>query len=96
MGDLISFVAVYIAGWVAGFFWRRHRASSRKVVLAQWDRLPTGWSKDIGNMVIYAMSVDGQAYWWISRGGKTIIEGPAGSIARARAVAEREAESLLG
>lgn len=60
----------------------------------RWTLLPSGWSKDCGSLTIYAMTQDGNAYWWVSRNGRTIIEGPSSSLDMAKLEAEREAHEL--
>jgi hypothetical protein len=34
------------------------------------------------------------AYWWVARGGRTLIEGPADTLEIAKSEAEREALEL--
>lgn len=60
-----------------------------------WRKMPSGWFFDISpGFILYAMTMSGNAYWWVSRNGKTIIEGPAASIDTAKMEAEREAHIL--
>jgi hypothetical protein len=40
------------------------------------------------------MTMDDGAYWWVSRNGKTIIEGPCATLEAAQRSAEQEAKEL--
>jgi hypothetical protein len=59
-----------------------------------WEKLPSGWSRSIRGLTVYAMTQGGAAYWWVSRSGRTIIEGPADSLDLAKLNAEQEARDL--
>ncbi len=68
---------------------------STKVPLVNWTELPSGWTRSFSSSVtIYATVIDGKAYWWVSRRGRTIVEGPSRSLEAAKVEAEREAYAL--
>lgn len=58
---------------------RPHRSSS-------WVELPSGWSRTIDqNHNAYAIQISKtDAHWWISRNGRTWIEGPAQNLEMAK------------
>lgn len=93
-------VAVWAAGFftgiINGVFGERWRVARRppKIEQGDWHELPSGWSSDVRGLSVYAMTQGPAAYWWVSRNGKTIIEGPAGSLEAAKLEAEREAREL--
>ena len=92
VGFAFGLVGLFFSGWMAG------RASVKRIDLRRpspaWQQLPSGWSRNYGSLTIYAMTMDHEAYWWVARNGKTIIEGPAGTLSAAKLEAEREARDL--
>lgn len=92
VGFTIGAVGLFFSGWLAG------RSSGKRIDLRRtspaWQQLPSGWSRNFGALTIYAMTMDHEAYWWVARNGRTIIEGPAGTLADAKQEAEREAREL--
>lgn len=73
---------------------RRLDTTSQPVAPRRWVRLPSGLSHDYAPGVTgYVMPTDDGAYWWLSRNGRTVIEGPcetvdAGKIEVAQAARE--------
>lgn len=51
---------------------------ARQTPVDGWVTLPSGlfYRDDSGTIGFVATSGDGAGYWWISRQGRTIIEGP--------------------
>jgi len=50
-------------------------------VTGGWNALPSGLCYETwGDLVGYVVSSVGTVYWWVTRNGRTIIEGPAASI----------------
>ena len=92
VGFAFGIVGLFLSGWMAGRFSAKRIDPRRPSPV--WQQLPSGWSRNFGSLTIYAMTQDQQAYWWVSRAGKTIIEGPAGTLAAAKLEAEREAREL--
>lgn len=96
VGLAFGAAGLFFSGWLAGR--SRERLDRIDPPLRKpgnnWQQLPSGWSRDCGALTIYAMTMDQEAYWWVSRNGKTIIEGPAGTLADAKQEAEREAREL--
>ena len=96
VGMVIGIMGLFYSGFIAG----RAHEKIRKIDLGirrspeGWQQLPSGWSTDFGTLTIYAMTMDDGAYWWVSRNGKTIIEGPSSSLGMAKVEAEREAKEL--
>lgn len=90
----VMLCVVWLAGVTMGRVWGSIRKAPVKTPTLRWQKLPSGWSRDCGALTIYAMTMDQEAYWWVSRNGKTIIEGPAGTLADAKQEAEREAREL--
>ena len=90
---------LFLSGWLAGRSWERtcRTQALLEVPLGRcpsWNELPSGWSRTVGAMTVYAMSDDGGAYWWVTRRGRTIIEGLSNNIETAKVEAEREAREL--
>ena len=96
IGLALGAMGMFFSGWLAG------RSRERLARIDQhlrrstikWQQLPSGWSRDFGSLTIYAMTMDQEAYWWVARNGRTIIEGPAGTLEAAKQEAEREARDL--
>ena len=93
MGLVIGLVGLWLSGFLVGRSWDRVTVKPVRID-SRWSELPSGWSRNIHGMTIYAMTQDGNAYWWVSRNGKTIIEGPSSSLDMAKVEAEREAREL--
>lgn len=99
MGSVVGGFTLFLIGWLGGWL---HHYTKPKIVIEMtgvptglsWERLPSGWSRDMGPLTAYAMTQGGAAYWWISRRGRTVIEGPADSLEMAKLEAEREAREL--
>jgi hypothetical protein len=98
IGQTLGFAAgaagLFFSGWLAGRSQERLKKIDLREPSARWQQLPSGWSKDYGALTIYAMTMDDGAYWWVSRNGKTIIEGPCDTLANAQRSAEQEAKEL--
>ena len=96
LGLAAGAVGLFFSGWLAGR--SRERLDRIDPPLRKpgnnWQQLPSGWSKDYGALTIYAMTMDDGAYWWVSRNGKTIIEGPCDTLVNAQRSAEQEAKDL--
>jgi hypothetical protein len=90
----VMLCVVWIAGVMMGRVWGSIQRVPDKTPTLRWQQLPSGWSRDFGSLTIYAMTMEQEAYWWVSRNGKTIIEGPAGTLDAAKLEAEREAREL--
>lgn len=84
---------LFLSGWLAGRSWERNHRPTAPID-SIWTVLPSGWSRNVGSLSIYAMAQNGKAYWWVSRNGRTIIEGPSKNIDVAKVEAEREAREL--
>lgn len=93
MGLVIGLVGLWFSGFLVGRSWERVTVKPPRID-SRWHELPSGWSRNVAGMTIYAMTQDGNAYWWVSRAGKTIIEGPSSSLDMAKIEAEREAHEL--
>lgn len=95
---MIACVALYWLGFAAGALFvvmkRSPVPETKPRIDSRWTSLPSGWSRNFGSLTIYAMTQDGNAYWWVSRGGRTIIEGPSSNLDMAKIEAEREAREL--
>ena len=67
-----------------------YRARTRKVKVPEvkqtkgWLRLPSGWSKQRGVLTGCVLQTGEVYHWWVTRNGRTIIEGPAKSILHAQ------------
>lgn len=101
MGSVIGIVALCLFTFVVGFLLGHKEveiiykpSKSIRVPPPKWEKLPSGWSRSVGTLTIYAMTQGSAAYWWVSRNGKTIIEGPSDSLDVAKIEAEREARDL--
>lgn len=96
MSDAILCVVLYWLGFAAGalFIVMKRQAAATPRIDSRWQSLPSGWSRNVGGLTIYAMTQDGNAYWWVARNGRTIIEGPSSTIDMAKIEAEREAHEL--
>lgn len=90
---MIASLVFGISCFLLGRTWERGRMRKRRPT-PRWTMLPSGWSKDCGGLTIYAMTQDGNAYWWVARNGRTIIEGPSSTLDMAKIEAEREAHEL--
>lgn len=93
VGFTIGIIGLWLSGFLVGRSWERVVVKPPRID-SRWQQLPSGWSRDVSGMTIYAMTQDGNAYWWVSRNGRTIIEGPSSSLAMAKIEAEREAREL--
>lgn len=93
MGLAIGVVVLAISCFLMGRTWERGQAKPPRID-SKWHSLPSGWSRNVGRFTIYAMTQDGNAYWWVARNGRTVIEGPAGDLDMAKIEAEREAREL--
>lgn len=93
MGLVIGLVGFWLSGWLMGRSWERAAVKSPRID-SRWHELPSGWSRDLGELTAFATTHVGNAYWWVSRGGRTIIEGPSSTLEMAKVEAEREAHEL--
>jgi len=94
LGMTIGVLGLFYSGWLAGQSHEKLKKTDLRQPVTRWQQLPSGWSKDYGALTIYAMTMDDGAYWWVSRNGKTIIEGPCDTLANAQRSAEQEAKEL--
>jgi hypothetical protein len=94
LGMAAGLVGLFFSGFLAGSSHERLKKIDLRRSPGHWLQLPSGWSKDYGSLTIYAMTQGAEAYWWVSRNGKTIIEGPAGTLTDAKLEAEHEAREL--
>lgn len=94
--DALLCVVLYWLGFAAGalFIVMKRRTVAPPRIDSQWHQLPSGWSRNVGPLTAFAMTQERQAYWWVARNGRTIIEGPAGTLDMAKVEAEREAHEL--
>lgn len=97
IGVVALCMAAFIVGWLLGhkeveIIYKQPK--SIRIPTPKWEQLPSGWSRSVGALTIYAMTQGGAAYWWVARNGKTIIEGPSDSLDMAKLEAEREAREL--
>jgi hypothetical protein len=90
----VGLLLLFVSGYLTGRSVERVRKEVVPTPVVQWQQLPSGWSKDYGALTIYAMTMDDGAYWWVSRNGKTIIEGPCATLEAAQRSAEQEAKEL--
>ena len=93
-------VVAWLVGGVIGFLLARMpfapMAPQRIVVRARslpdWNTLPSGFSRQYSfDFVGYVSPTDDGAHWWISRRGRTIIEGPAANVLMAKHEVEKAA-----
>ena len=97
---IVGLFLMFVSGWFIGRIWERVGVEREKAhdavkrIDSSWRRMPSGWSREVKGLTIFAMTQGGDAYWWVSRNGKTIIEGPAGTLADAKLEAENEARGL--
>lgn len=94
---LVVAVAILYGIMVVKVWERKMQRPAQKVNPARvfWEQLPSGWSRNVSNSVtVYATTIDGCAYWWVARNGRTVIEGPSSSLDMAKIEAEREAYEL--
>jgi len=92
---IVTALVAFLLGIIVGAELER-RPSKPALTLSPviWDELPSGWTRTHGSLTIYAMTQDDGAYWWVSRNGKTIIEGPSRTLEAAQRAAEQEARDL--
>lgn len=95
MGIVVFGLTMFTAGVVLGCVARPNGKASLSRIDSAWMELPSGWSREVRGLSAYAMTPDGStAYWWVSRSGRTLVEGPAASLETAKVEAEREALEL--
>lgn len=76
------FIIGVLVGSMIVFIYKNLAAKPRRISDNKWISLPSGWSKNISeDCQAFAMNVDSKtSYWWISRKGRTLIEGPTNCI----------------
>lgn len=86
----MSFVQ-FILGFLMAFMYYRKNTSAHKKEERQegWARLPSGWTHSCGECVGYVSTGSGNPYWWITRRGRTLIEGRAKNPQEAQKEVER-------
>ena len=63
----------------------------------RWVRLPSGHSQEYAPGVTgYVMPTDDGAYWWLSRRGRTLIEGPCPTVDDGKREVANAAREMLG
>lgn len=75
LGCFTILVVLFFVGWHAA-----KKEKMAKVQESKWLQLPTGWAKGYGGMDAFIMRDQTHFYWFINRGGRTIIEGPAATF----------------
>lgn len=63
--------------------------------LERWQQLPSGQFLALPEATGYVLPVEGRAYWWLVRRGKTIVEGPAASVEEGRQEVKLAAQEFL-
>lgn len=95
---IVGLVLMFVSGWFIGRVWERviveRERDAPTRIDSSWRRMPSGWCREVRGMTIYAMTQDGNAYWWVSRNGKTLVEGPSRTLETAKVEAEREVRTL--
>lgn len=94
VGFAIGAAGLFFSGWLAGRSSERMKQIDLRRTSLAWQQLPSGWSRNFGSLTIYAMTMDQEAYWWVTRRGRTIIEGLSPTIDLAKVEAEREAREM--
>ena len=96
MGLVIGVAVLSVSSFLMGRTWERlgTKTVASPRIDSQWHQLPSGWSRNVGPLTAFAMTQERRAYWWVSRNGRTIIEGPSSTIDMAKVEAEREAREL--
>lgn len=65
--------------------------------IRQWVRLPSGYSHEYApGLTGYVMPTDDGAYWWLSRRGRTLIEGPCRNVDDGKREVATAAREMLG
>ncbi len=63
----------------------------------RWVRLPSGHSHEYAPGITgYVMPTDDGAYWWLSRRGRTLIEGPCVTVEDGKREVAKAAREMLG
>lgn len=96
-GWILPFTVLWCSGFVSGWVWGRGTANKKKKqerkwrreAERSWEKLPSGWSRSGGGCDGFVTTSIGKPYWWISRRGKTLIEGPAKTLEEAQQEVER-------
>lgn len=82
----VQAVFIVFVAFSSGYAWGRATGYGRKGAtpmahsFVHWQTLPSGWAKNYGNLTGYTFFDNGHYYWWVVRGSKTIIEGPARTL----------------
>jgi hypothetical protein len=86
-------IVCMVISFAVGFALSKIRRPVTRTESKSWVELPSGWSKTIDREHnAFAIQISkSDAYWWISRNGRTWIEGPAKSLD----LAKKEIEVVL-
>lgn len=88
---VLSQLTLCLLAYFFGTLSRAERTVPMTAPVLHWQTLPSGWSKNNGTLYGYAIFSEGNYYWWVRRGEKTIIEGPA----RTLELAQYEVEAAM-
>lgn len=93
---VVGFLSGFLGAQLGQLLTRRLEAAVQKkiqprdtVVGGNWVQLPSGWMRDDRDLAGYVANLDGgPVYWWVSRAGRTIVEGPSESLEEGRVEVE--------
>jgi hypothetical protein len=79
----------------AGVYTARRPSSQPIAPTRKWVRLPSGFSHDYGpGLTGYVTPTDDGAYWWLSRNGRTLIEGPCRNVEAGKREVAKAAQEM--
>lgn len=91
IGTVLGVFAGGLAGAAVGVWWASRPPPRPPAV--SWVELPSGRACHYRDGIVgyVAPRAEGGAYWWIARRGRTLVEGPCGTVGEA----QREADAAV-
>lgn len=63
--------------------------------MSRWRRLPSGYFREFPEALGYVFPRESDAYWWLTRQGRSLVEGTAPTVEAAQAEVEKAASEFL-
>lgn len=89
--SLAMLLLLLVLGWREAERQKMLREAQGQRQNSGWMQLPSGWVKGHDGLEAFILPDQRHFYWFVNRGGRTIIEGPAATLA----IAQNEVDAAL-